>query len=91
MSLESIMAEVDRAKRLAAEVVAAGPRPLALRRRGGYAVIHRSTYGDHDWRVSLLTEDESPIAHVDADDFATAVEAARKYGADFESAVEVLR
>lgn len=63
-------------------LVAAGPRPCAFVVSYGYAVIHRTTSGSCEWRVTCLDREHTPFCHVDADTFAAAIRIARTDGAD---------
>lgn len=82
MTLEDIIAHVDRQRGAETALVGAGERPCAFTRRDGVAVVHRSTYGAFGWRVTLLDAGCEPSGHLDAATFAAAISRARDAGAD---------
>lgn len=80
--LDQIIEQVKVQREAKARILSAAPRPCAFVVSSGYAVIHRSTYGNTEWRVTLLDEHHDPLSHVNATDFAEAVRWVRFCGAD---------
>lgn len=88
---EEIQHKVRAQREQMAALIAAGVRPRAFPTPWGFVVVHRATYGETDWRCTMLTKDREPAGHCDAESFAAAMDNARREGADFFSEVSVLR
>lgn len=69
-------------------LVSSGPRPCAFAVSYGYAVIHRSTYGNTNWRVTCLDRAHTPFSHVEAETFADAIRIVRTDGADLTREID---